>query len=591
MTREFEEKIKMYEIFPRLKEVVEAREQEVSNFELEDMVKEFAQKSDRFLFDRDYMFPAVDYDEVKRFDERKKEIASKPVLIMDAESLDDLIDKISKADASFEKDNKSIGDQLKNIMKYLNTYFGVDRQGEELRPADFTLLHILYQVYNEDRQKKGILYDVQDSVFMRFYQSEYNPYYKIMLFIRTCFFQKIDFKEAYHIERVRRLVYDGIITTEERFFDDVKNIITKIDKKKLNLLNYNYISNHVRKHICIFASYMLKGLLSKKTVWEWRIEKELSEFEYDFLQAYFHFILLGIEDAINEPLISLENTEKVMSKINENYNIIPEIREWYDRDLRSIIKENSQSIAQLISDEESDLLKDKKKLKAIKANIKNHCDNYIRLCKFIYDNNVLKEIDSKKILILIYLYEKCSRDKIYIYKEGYKAGKRKRNKISMKNALSYLEKIDLSFLERGKDTEAFILEDIKRRNDGLEPLDFDEFRRKQDAKESALLKRIADADKVIDDDEVYKIYGLIALGYTIKSLYNGESKALIKSRKKMKKELYEYCKINIPLIKHQNCPFSDFEDLRYSILPQGALAYIVETKLSSCGLKKITGNI
>lgn len=589
MTIDFD---KMYTGMPLMTELAKQIAEKNASLTWMDMVKEFTQKSDEFLFGgNSNMDFSSYYDLACRSDERKEELNLKNEIIMDAKSLDDLKNKIYNADNTLATDLSNINGQLTGKIAYLNIYFGIDRSEEELRSSDLAILHILYKVFNDANLKKGILSNTKKSTFLRFYQNQYNPYCDTILFIRSCFLQVIGFKEAYYIEHVRRLIYLALNTTEDKFYENIISIMSEFDNKKKDLLRDIYVSSNVRKKLCNLISAQLESILNtKKYEWQHPASDNLTENEIDFIQAYFHFITLGVEDVVNKPLLSLKNTKRFSDMIDNGCSILPEFGEWCERsDLRDIINKNSLYIAQFIADEELDLIKDRKNLESRQANIKNHCDNYIKLCKFLYDTNILKGINHIKFLILIYLCEKCRRDKINIRKEGYQGGIPERKTISMKTVFDYVEKNDLSFFEPTL-TKKFIeyaRENIKRKENGQKPIDDGNFIEKLRQKDMNQLKRMEDANKVVDDKEVIKIYGLIAFGNTVESLYRGESKALLESRKQMRKYLYTYFKKTIPLLKQRNFPFKSLEDYREDILPQELLRRVVKNELNHCRLEKI----
>ncbi|MEN6414246.1 MAG: hypothetical protein ABFC84_16020 [Veillonellales bacterium] len=576
----------IYNILPETMKLIEQRQKEIANFGWMDLVKEFTRISDQFLFDGESHLHHKDYyDTACRFDERKDQIHFVKGIIMDAESFDDLAIRIKNANSDLLLDGTNIYGQLANKIKYLDIYFGIEKvEREELKSADLAILHILYKVFNDENLPSVILDRAKSSTFLRFYHNQYNPYSEVILFIRSCFLQQIGFKEAWNIEYVRGLIYSALNATEDMFYDNIKKIVSNMDKEKERLLLDNSVESAVRKKLCDYISSFLEGEVSKEYKWNDPVSDNLTKDEVDFVCAYFHFITLGIEDVINKPLIILNNTKAFIKRLDRGFNFLPNFKEWFDyKSLGQFVKSNSLYIAQFIADEELDLVIDQKELEKRKNNIENHCDNYIKLCKFMYDANFLRNINSTKFLIFIYLYEKCSRDGIMFKKEGYRGGKVSRNSISMKAVFRYVsERVDLDFLKLGEDLSKYIKDQINGKNQ----ISYSDFLKQQEEKDIGRHKRITAANQLIDDDEVTKIKGVIAFANTVESLYHRESKALIKSRKRMRSYLFEYLKRNIPLLKQKNFPVKRLTDLKEKIFPQMLLWNIMEFELRHCKIKK-----
>ncbi|MPL75058.1 hypothetical protein SDC9_20879 [bioreactor metagenome] len=545
-----------------------------------ELVQDFSQFNDRLLFNGDFirfLSPAT-VDMVSDLDEERDRILqcnalSESInLIMDATSIRDLAKKIAATvkikeqcdpdenpkvkkiaeEAQRQGDLESFIPILKNKIPHLKNFFGVEvKKGDKLTSSQLALLHILFMVENsEETRHKGLLAKLLESSFLQFYPADTN-YHKHIIFIKSCFLQKMEFIEAYRIEYIKGLIYYGVNTIENFLYKSAEEyIINQLgsgEKLRTNTLRRNLINA-----ICC----QLEKKNTQKIVKNSPISQELSADEKEFIEAYFYFIKLGIHSTIDEPIIPTYDAEThycniwAKMKLNNQYNelviadaTVKNITQLFEKhkqknvlmalgeltgffsdlsivtkklpQIKEFIKNHSKKIAEVLVDGES-------RTDNWGRNIKNHCDCCINLCDFVLRNGLVEINCLNDFINYIYLFEKCCADEVSLPIAGFRGGKARRRSIAMKTVLLYF-------------------------NDNMNSkLSFDN----------------------IDSMEFSDVFfGIIAFCNTLNAINRMEGRSIIESRQTLRRLLYVYFSEAIPLLKQKDYPFKSFTNYAEDIFP------------------------
>jgi len=530
-----------------------------------ELVKEFSKISDRFLFDWDFgrflndasADMVCDMDEERKIFFRNNKLPQDISLIMDATSIKDLADKIvstGNRDRKGEQEEderlkrvirmyeegekkKKVNDlvsMLKNKIPYLQSFFGL-KVGlhSKITPAQLALLHILFLVENKgNKLHQGLLDKLLTSSFLRFYPNNSN-YYEHFIFIRSCLLQKITFQEAYCFENVKGLICFAVNGMEKHLLQCTTDYIKSLDEDKGAKLDDKIYKNIFNIRLLNCTRYLLAKKRNKKYTWDDPVSCDLSDAESVWIEAYFHFIKLGIRDVVNEPVLpgyGIENGscdiwDRIRFLNNEEFlalrNTLPDFSYGYTAQksllqLRDFIMDNVQEVVHLIADDDNEV-------KRLKTNVKNHCNCYINLCNFMWRNSLISAPTLNELMKIIYLFEKCCSHKVNIQKNGFRGGEPKRRTISMKTILLYFNFDYCDDIQGDKLVYGF--------------------------------------EHTQEGDFADIFYGIMAFCNTIVSISNQESGCLIKERKKMKRALYRYFNKMIPLLKQNDdsfCLLSDY---------------------------------
>ena len=444
-------------------------------------------------------------------------------------SIDDLSRQIDFSLQEDSGENVNVEEVLENKKEYLQAYFGVKYEGEWSKKEIYQihqLLLILYKCENRDEKgKRGILKNMQAASFWRFRNEKENPYYEQMFFIRQELLKALYFEDAIVIEYVAGLYRFCINSLAEA---TVQRVIDELVVDGWDFLFGNYESE-IHDDLYKLIVVNLKRLNSEKQT---LVQKPNDLFGY----AYLRFLLLGIEDTIEEPrmIIDIDQLHKEESWRFDVHPVWQRLDKMVKFAPKKIIcVDESKNLAKIRKGKDlipiSDFVKDSAKDIAREiwqekfeekhyVAIRRGANNYSKLA-LLYSLYTLKtppyEITIVEILTIIHLYENCKSGK-KTQRTGYNGGQFGRRDKMFKTIMGYLP---------------------------------------DDISNDIMIKAIEDG-----------LYEIVCFMNTLNALIANESERTVKNRVEIRKELFIYLKKVIPLLELEPHTYRTLTDIAESIM-------------------------
>ncbi len=345
-------------------------------------------------------------------------------------------DKVQELPFFIEESDSFVRDKI----VYLQDYFGIAYDDQNWSQEQWFQVHQLLLILVKCEAKKtGILRRIREASFWRFRHEEGNPYWDFMQFIRRELLKSISFQDAVTLE-----YFAGTLRFCTNTLADA--IVSRVTDENSGWCHIS--TNEVRNDLYPLILKRLKELNTS-------VETDFKKPEDLFIRAYLHFLLLSIDDELQEPRLEIDLS--LLYKEKPDY-ITPFVEEKWKESRFSdnqaknpvvgdvntaahihwqgnfelvesfVVRETSKIVSEiwrndsLVNRTESEMAR---LLKNRKQNIKRHSKGYAKVALLFLFYNRRKPpfvISLNELLGLIYLYEKCQFAQL-TKRTGYNGGK------------------------------------------------------------------------------------------------------------------------------------------------------------------------
>ena len=442
-----------------------------------------------------------------------------------APSITDLIKEIFKLNIANEDEAPTLKNPrsiLQEQKRYLKVYFGMEYEGEWMSKQNYQIHQLLLIIYRcAEKNKHGILSNIESASFWRFRNEQENPYKEPILFIKSELLKALTFNEAIAMEYIAGIFRFCINTLAE--------VTVKRVTDELDYLAQLYESE-IREDLYRLILLNLKTLNGEE-------QPLFLESDNLFLRAYFHFLLLGVEDTSKELGIDGINLDELHRERSWRFNVLP-VWKGVEEFIKNAPKKNNcinkiknvvqiragkylMPVGDFVEDRAKDIAreiwKEKFENKHYMA-VRRDAHNYGKLALLysLYNpKNYRYEVELEELLTIIHLYEKCKGQQV-TYRMGYNGGKAGRKDKKFKAILGDLP------------------EDIPN-------------------------------DIMIKATEA-GLYEIVCFMNTLNSLLANDSERTVKDRVEIKTELFVYLKKVIPMMEFEGRKYKTLTDIAESII-------------------------